>query len=540
MVRQTASIIIMEILGGLILVLMAASALLLFRLSSGPLDLGAFRDDVEHALSEVRDGRDVTIGSLQLEWSPQTKRVQITAQNVRLFDAAGRPAAEAERANIVLSASALVLGRIEVIRMSLNDGWIGLDHTGANLWTLGGDPLPEIKARVLPSTPQGWLDFANTVLPEWLAALKQMDERFTFESLRLEGFELRVRSSELALIGTVQHTTGNLTRNADGLSLTVSGSGLGEGLPGGIAIRMKTSELGTRMLAELGVAEWPLGELFRRTGLGGEGSEGLESSFEVSVGFTQSAGIEEVRLNTNSGPGILKLNGGTQPVTDLHISGTYGRPDDRLALILESTGTGVFKGHVEFELERALTGEGFRPFRLTSPALTANLMPFLEAPIDIASLEASGEVDLNALAARTTKAKLVIGGAAFELEGDMARTPDQQPGESPFIGTLDVQVPGVLPLETVIALWPAQLAPGARDFGATKIDMGTARAAKGRVTLQRDSFAEGFLRDTDLEVTFDVDGARVKFLEDLPPVENAAGKGRLTGNSFKVVVNSGE
>ena len=68
MVRQTASVIVMEILGALVLVLMAASALLLLRLSGGPLDLSPFRDDVEHALTDVRDGRVVSIGALQLEW----------------------------------------------------------------------------------------------------------------------------------------------------------------------------------------------------------------------------------------------------------------------------------------------------------------------------------------------------------------------------------------------------------------------------------------------------------------------------------------
>lgn len=540
MVRQTATIIIMEVLGGLVLVLMAASALLLFRLSSGPLDLGPFRDDVEHALSDAREGRAVDIDALQLEWSPESKRVQITAQNVRLFDDTGRPAAEAANADIVLSASALMLGRVEVLRLNLREGWIGLDHAGGNIWAFGGDPLPEIKARQLPVTPQGWLDYANTVLPEWLAALKQTDAKLTFEALSLDGFELRVRSEDLAVLGTVQHTSSTLTRTPDGLSLTMSGSGLGEGLPGGIALRMQTSEGGTRMLAEFGVAEWPLGELIRRTGLGAEGSEGLDSTFEISIGFTQAAGIEEVRLNANSGPGTLKLASGTHPVTDLRISGAYGRPDDRLAVTLESRGTGVFKGRAELEFEQALTGEGFRPFRLTSPALTANLMPFLEAPVDIASLEASGEADLTALAVRGTKAKLVVGGAAFELEGDLAVTPDPQPGESPFIGTLDVQVPGALPRETVVALWPVSLAPGARDFGARRIEGGTARAAKGRITLARDSFAEGHLRDADLEVTFAVDGARVRFLDDLPPVDNAAGNGRLTGNTFKVVLDSGE
>lgn len=540
MVRQTASVIVMEILGALVLVLMAASALLLLRLSGGPLDLSPFRDDVEHALTDARDGRVVSIGALQLEWSPESKRVQITAQDVSLLDDDGRLAAEAANSEIVLSASALLLGRVEVLRLNLRDGWIGLDHQGGNLWTLGGDRLPEIKARVLPTTPQGWMDYANTVLPEWLAALTQTGETLTFESISFDGFELRVRSADLALLGTVQHTTGNLTRAEDGLSLNLSGSGLGEGLPGGIAIRMQTSERGTRMLAELGVADWPLGELLRRTGLGAEGSQGLNSNFEVAVGFTQNAGIEEVRLNARSAAGTLRIRDWSEPVTDLRISAAYGRPDDKLALTLESTGAGVFKGRAEVELEQALTGQGFRPFRLTSPALTANLVPFLEAPIDFASVSAAGEVDLDAIAVRKATATFVTGGAGFELAGDMAMTPDWKEGDAPVIATLDAGVPGALPLETVLALWPVTLGKGARDFGKQRVLAGTARGARARLTLQRDSFAQGHLRGADLDVTFAVDGARVKFLDDLPPVENASGTGRLTGNSFKVVLDKAD
>lgn len=538
MVRQTASVVIMEILGGLVLVLMAACILLWLRLSSGPIDLGPFRDDVEQALSEAREGRPVSIGALQLEWSAEDKRIRIRAQDVRLMDIEGRPAAEARQAGLVLSASALLLGDIEVLRLSMEDGWVALDQVSSTEWRIGGDPLPEFKAREWPTTPQGWLDFANTVLPEWLAALRETDRGLTIESVRFDGFELRVRGPDQAQVGSVQHTTGSLTRTADGLGLTLTGSGLGEGMPGGMALRMQTSEKGTRMLAELGVANWPLGELFRRIGLGGETAEGLESNFEISVAFTEAEGIEDVRLAARSGEGALKFLDGVQPVRDVRLTGNYARADDKLAFVLESVGFGQFKGRAEIELDRALTGEGFRPFRIRSPALTADLAPLLAAPVDFASLEAAGEADLDLLAVRGLDAKLVTGGAAFEIKGDLARTPDQQPGELPVIGSLDVRVPGELPLQTVIALWPVKLAASARDWGATNVEAGKARNAIGKVTLQRDSMAEGHLRDTDLEVTFDVEDARVKFLSDLPAVENARGRGRLTGNSFRVVADS--
>lgn len=540
MVRQTASVIVMEVLGATVLVLMAAAGLLLWRLSGGPIDLAPFKHEVEHAIAGARQDRPVSIGALQLEWSPQTRRIQLTAEDVQVMDAEGQRAGEAAHAEIVLSASALVLGRVEVLRLNLRDGWIGLDHQGGYQWTLGGEALPEFKARVLPTTPQGWLDYANTLLPEWLEALAQADEKLTFESIRFDGFELRVRDPARRLLGTVQHTTGHLARTGEGLSLTVSGAGLGQGLPGGLALSLQTSERGTRMLAELGVADWPLGDLLRRIGLGSEGSQGLEAHFEVAAAFTRSSGIEEIRLKAESGAGRLKLGEATYPVSDLRISAAYGRPDDRLALVIESAGAGPFKGRAELQLDEALTGEGFRPFRLTSSALTADLTPWLEAPVDLASLEASGEADLHALGVRAAVIKVVAGGAAFEIKGDMAQTPQRQPGEMPVIADLDVRVPGVLPRETVVALWPTSLAPGAREFGKIRIEAGRARNLVGRVALRRDSLAEGHLRDTDLDVTFDVEGAQVKFLSDLPAVENARGRGRLTGNSFRAVLSSGD
>ena len=538
MVRQTASVVIMEILGGLVLVLMAACVLLWLRLSSGPIDLGPFRDDVEQALSDAREGRPVSIGALQLEWSPEEKRVRIRAQDVRLLDAEGQPAAEAERAGLVLSASALLLGKIEVLRLSMEDGWIGLDQVSAAEWRIAGDPLPEFKAREWPVTPQGWLDLANTLLPEWLAALRETDDGLTIESVRFDGFELRVRGPDRARIGSVQHSTGSLTRTADGLSLTLTGSGLGQGMPGGMALRMTTSENGTRMQAELGAANWPMGELFRRVGLGGETAEGLESNFEISVGFTEADGIEDVRLAARSGEGELKFLDSVQPVRDVRFTGNYARADDKLSFVLESVGFGQFKGRAEFDLDNALLGEGFRPFRVRSPALTADLAPLLAAPVDFASIEASGEANLDLLAVRGLTAKVVTGGAAFEINGDLARTPERQPGEMPVIGNLDVRVPGELPLETVIALWPVNLASGARSWGEMNVEAGKARNVVGKVKLQRDSMAEGHLRDTDLEVTFEVEDAHVKFLPDLPAVENGRGKGRLTGNSFRVVADS--
>jgi len=59
LVRQTTKVIIFEVFGVISLLLMAAIAVLAFMLASGPVELGMFRDDVEQALTDARDGRAV-------------------------------------------------------------------------------------------------------------------------------------------------------------------------------------------------------------------------------------------------------------------------------------------------------------------------------------------------------------------------------------------------------------------------------------------------------------------------------------------------
>lgn len=539
MVRQTASIVVFEILGGLILLAFVLVAVLMLRLASGPIDLAPFRDEVEDAIAGARGDRGVEMGTLQLEWSPENRRVQITAQNVRLLDDAGRPAAEARHAVIQLSGSALLFGDVEVLAMDLSDGWIAIDQMSARQWAIAGDPLPEFREAVLPDTPQGWIDYLGRVLPDWLRALREARSGVRFEGAGFENIELRLRNESLALIGTVEEASGRLVVAPAGMSLDFNGNGLGEGLPAGITLSIATSETARTLRTELALADWPLGDFGARLGLDRDLTEGLPSDISLAADFSEATGIDEVTLVAKSGAGQLSFADQLWPVRDLDLSLLYNRAEDRLNLKVASRGAGPFRGTAEIALEKALTGEGFRPFVLQSPALTLDLTPTFAAPIDLASVRVSGEADVDALALRAARAEFVSGGARFDAKGEIARTPDRQPGESPVLGQLELLVPGPMQAETVLNFWPVRLGEGARNFAVERISTGTVFDAAGRITLARDSFAAGYLNNDHLEVTFRVEDATVRFLDDLPPVENGFGLGRLTGNSFRVQLSQG-
>ena len=115
----------------------------------------------------------------------------------------------------------------------------------------------------------------------------------------------------------------------------------------------------------------------------------------------------------------------------------------------------------------------------------------------------------------------------------------QAEGELPFRFDFTGELEGALETSDVFAYWPESLGRGARRFATERIEAGRVTAANVRLSLKPDSFAEGYLRDEDLEVRFFVEGGKVRFLDDLPPVTEGVGTGRLTGNGFSVQLNSG-
>ncbi|MEO1785963.1 MAG: hypothetical protein AAFR41_02955, partial [Pseudomonadota bacterium] len=111
MVRQTARVLFFEIIGGILFLAVVAAALFAWRLSQGPVELTAFKADIEAALTDARDGRPVTLGSAALEWSPEARQIIVTAGQVVLYDRNGGRAGRARRATLVLDASSLLFGQ---------------------------------------------------------------------------------------------------------------------------------------------------------------------------------------------------------------------------------------------------------------------------------------------------------------------------------------------------------------------------------------------------------------------------------------------
>ena len=540
LVRQTASTVILEILGGLILLVMVAAGLLAFRLASGPLELGVFKDDVELALTDARDGRQVRMGELFLEWSQADRRVRVSASNVQLFDDAGVLSAEAKRADLILAGSSLALGKVEVLAMDLDEGWINVDSVTETKWKVAGDPLPEIPAGKLPTTPAEWLQRANEVLPQLLVALEHAESIVDLERVSFDRFEVRVRGSDGSNLLTLKSAKGRLAREAGGIVMSVAGSGIGEGLPAGLAATLATSNLGQRLKAEFAVAQWPLADLAVRLGMSRERFEGLPANVVVSFDVSKTSGVEQILVEVDAGQGRLPVGANGIHVENLGLRAAYTAATDALSIDVSSASAGPFKGQVVIDLQDAMQGREGHKFNLVSEGLELDFTPSFEQVIPISQLRMTGEVDLSRYAFRDTEIQLQTGADQLNASGSFEITPDRQPGEPPLIGSFDVAADGDLSKDTVMAFWPVGLGAGARRFAVKRIPEGIASSVTGHMDLRRDSFSDGYLKDEHLQLDFKVRDAVVKFMDSLPAVQNASGKGHLSGNGFKVILESGE
>lgn len=539
MVRQTASIVVFEIMGGLVLVTALAIGALALRLSSGPLELGIFRDDVERALTRVRNGRPVSIDQVFLEWSPDDRRVIVTANDVQMLAESGDVSAEAARAEITLAASSLFFGDVEVLELDLETGWVNIDQVSATEWSIAGDPLPPIPQGELPQTSREWLGRANEVLPVVLTALEQVGEQLSLERLAFEGLELRVRGTEGADILTLTDTRGRLGRTEDGFELAVAGGGLGDGLPRGLAVDLKTSGGGERMAIDFALAEWPLAALIERLGAGRDGLTGLPSDINIAFELSRAIGVEQVVLRADAGAGRVPLGGDVHVLDDLQLIATYAAGTDELSLDLTSSRAGPLAGGLLVTIDDALLSDGARGFDLRSQRLGVDLTPQFAAPFNWTDVRASGALDGDARVAKLDGFSFNTGEAKLIATADIQRIAEAGDGTVPFTGVVTLKSEGTLTRDDVLGYWPVGLGQGARNFVNEKVKRATVTNADARLELARDSFTEGFLNDEALEVTFDIADGEVDILHDIPPVTDAAGRGRLSGNSFSIDVETG-
>ena len=538
MVRQTTKVIILETLGVFSLVVMAAIGILAFMLASGPVELGVFRDDVEQAIANSRDGRPVKVDRLTLQWSPAERRVFVVADGLSLKDDDGREAGFAERAELTLDAGNIFLGRVELLDAKLQTGWIEVQNTGPSTWTLAGDPLPEVRAAALPQSPEEVLARTNAILSDVLVGLQVFDDAFELDTLAFADFDLRVIDQEREPIGTIKKAAAQISHPEADVSIQLSGDGQGLGLPEIFSISLDTYDNYQSMKAVFDVGVLPITDLVERLGFSGfEGSDlRLGTSFNADV--TRADGLTQVGLVVSRETGVLQLETFGETIDDLSAALSYSPAEDRVRIDFLQLESERASGRFAGALTNVLAQNELRRLELETESLDLDVTELFEAPWTISNVVFGADIadDFTIFSVDTLEAD--IDDARLLASGEIDLSVEHEDGELPL--TLDVTavLVGDISKETILSYWPVRLGRGARNYVIERLESGMATEANAVLNLKPDSMAEGYLRDEDLAVNFSFNNGAVRFLNDMPPVEDAVGTGRVGGNSLDIRVIS--
>lgn len=537
--RQTAAVVTLEIIGGILLLAIAGAVALAYMLSRGPVELSLFKDEVEKALVAARDGRDVDIERLALQWSPADRRMIFAASGLKLADNDGQLAGEAEQAVITLDAGSLIFGRVEVTETQLRNGWADVRNSSPTEWTFAGEPLPEFEARELPITPEGWLALSNTTLASLLDGLKASRTSTSLEVAAFENMELRFFDQEGGVIAVMDEASGRFDQTGSGLEASLSGSGEGIGLPGDLTTSLSVPDGYTDLDFKVGITNWSIGDLASRFGAGETLVTGFPADITIGLTYIEDEGIAGLSLAADAEEGRVTLAGRDLDFEALRFDAAYAPAEDRLAFsdlgIETERANGVFSGWIDGLVRQ----DGTIAFDLVSDSTSLDFTPYFPDVWQLDRVALQGTLDMETTAVSLSAYDVETRGIEFVGTADIAPVSEPEEGELPFQITSEGEAVGTITKDQVLAFWPETLGRGARDFARNRVLDGRVTAASYQLKLQRDSFEEGFLRDEDLAVRFFIEDAAVKFLNDLPPVTDATGSGRLTGNGFQVQLSEG-
>jgi hypothetical protein len=199
------------------------------------------------------------------------------------------------------------------------------------------------------------------------------------------------------------------------------------------------------------------------------------------------------------------------------------------------SGTALLKGRLD-------------PLRLADGRLNAYRVALgvrdlsMSSGMDDAGAVAFDSIDLEGLASISEKRfdieklHLVSGTAKVVLHGSFA-------AEGEAIGVRLNGEMHQLPAAFVKRLWPPVVAPGTRKWFAGNVISGVVSEGSFRIDVSGDTVAQAIkgkpIPNDSIDLSFEMDGFESRYFGQLPPVENARGRGHLQGDRFVLLLDSG-
>lgn len=474
MVRRT-SLILSEVLAGLLAGLVALTGLAAWRLHSGPVPLDFLTPHLEEALNTGRGGR-VDIDHTVAVWAGWRNAIDIRATNVSVTGPDGAPLAWVPELSLGLSLRALVRGKlaptsldalrpsIRIVRLVSGEFSLGFGVESDG----GAQPAPGAEDQAgIPAGTQGAEQLIGIVIGEllsdpdpsralgYLRRVSVIDARVVFED-RLAGTYFRSPAAEIVLL-----------KNR-------------EGVVGDVQLPLQYDERHADIRVRL--------DLGRET-----------------RGYTASLDFRDIELAAFA-PSFPEM----APLT---------------AFRLPLHGNVTVLGGLDGSVDRIA-------FDLAGGAGKLDMKELYREPLDIGSLRLRGTVQQNFRQVVLDEATVDLNGPVLSASGSLAND-----GEESSIG-LSGRLEG-MPMAELERYWPPSLAPAPRKWVTEHMRNGQAEVATIDIALRRANDGSGTVTLDALDGTLQYTNLSVDYLAPMPAVTAIDGRGTYDRDGLYLGVASG-
>ncbi len=534
MIRRTGKIVL-ELVGVAVAATAVLLAVLAWRLSSGPVSLSILNQMIEDAANPSLQGGSLTIGDTVLLWTAQDRELSLRLNEVHLSGAEGNTVASVPQLAFKLSMPALFRGRLAPTSIDL----YGVQTTilrrpGTGItFALSRDtdpPDPEaadfigpmLEAMLAgndPSSPFGYLDHLGIrdAKLNFVDEVNGIDFHAPMANLAVSrgngGLE-GMLAADVAIDNTTAHLEmdGVLPANADAAGITAHVTNL---VPAALA-RLSPA------FADYAVFDAPLaadGDLLIKTDgalqsarlslRAGEGKINLPSPWNTSIPLEDAQGHVE-------------LDGVAQRIKLTDLTFKAGAHDASV------------KGVIDYRIGQGLNIAS-ADVDLVTDRFHTQVPDFFAGPVDLDEVLLKATIDFETMKADIATLFIGTAGGGLRLSGSIADAP-----RSPALKLTGRIEP--MPFEKMTAIWPLPLAKGAREWVAKNLSGGTVTGGSFDIDLPGGMIADAAdhieIPKGHLRFEFAASGFTMKYLGEMPPMENVEAHGLVEDDRFEAWVTS--
>ena len=202
---QRSTKIFLEVLIGLVVLALVPTAILLWRLSQGPVELDFLTPYIEDAFEAAVPNSRVTVGTTQLQWPGWSHSIDLQASNIGFLDLDGQIGVDLPEVSLKLSARALFQGVVAPTSVRIRDASIYLvrekdgrihlefaaqSSTGHHPAGDSGLGIADLLTRLVPDPsverPLTLLNHVQVVDSRILVVDEKLDRVWSFPLMKLE------------------------------------------------------------------------------------------------------------------------------------------------------------------------------------------------------------------------------------------------------------------------------------------------------------------------------------------------------------------